>query len=146
MKTIIITIGVAMLLSISNTFGSNKLYKNVVGNKESGVVTSTVCQGSNEGSLTPLTQNVFHYNSDKILTERTSYKWDSSKNAWVVISRHTYEYSNDGKLANVSYSQWNKSTQSWSNEVIYAMYIYDAGNEYSLVKYLTVADTRNKVY
>lgn len=146
MRTIIITIGAALLLSIGNVFGSNKLYKNVVGNKESGVVTSTVCEGSSEGTLAPLKQNVFHYNSDKSLKERLSYKWNSSRKEWVAITRHIYEYNANGKLIHVSYSQWNQSIKSWDNNIKYALYIYDVNNESSLVKYLAATDNVNKTY
>lgn len=147
MKTIIITIAGALLLSIGNIFGSDNLYKNVVGNKELGVVSSTVYHGSKKGSLTltPCTQNVFCYDSNKSLKERISYKWNSETNKWIAIGRHTFEYNADGKLTNVAYSEWNKTIKSWSTDVKYAMYIYDENNEDSPVKYLTVTNVEAQI-
>lgn len=139
MKTTIITTVVAILLSITApVLGSDKLYKNVVGDKESGIVTTTVCKSSSNGSLTPLKQTVFYYNSDKSLKERTSYKWDSNTQEWVVVGQHRYEYNSESKLMNISFLCWNKTTKSWHKDVQYAMYVYDANNIDHPVKYLSV--------
>lgn len=138
MKTTIITTAVAIFLSITNVFGSNKLYKNIVGNKETGTITATVCEGSNEGNLTPLKQTVFHYNSDRSLKERASYKWNANTKEWVAIGLHKYEYNSGGKLLTMSYMGWNETTKAWHQDIQYAMYIYDINNEDLSVEYLSV--------
>lgn len=125
MKIAIITLTVALFLSISNSFGSNTIYKNVEGSKEAGSITTTVYNSSDRENLEPLKQTVFEYNADKSLKERISYKWNSNSKEWVAIGRYKYEYNTDGKLINVSYMSWNGSTKSWNNDVQYAMYIYD---------------------
>lgn len=139
MKTTIITAMVVILLSITNQiFASDKLYKTVVGDKESGVITTTLSQRSFTGYLTPLKQIVFHYNSNKILKQRTSYKWDVNKKEWVLVGQHKYEYNDDKKLMIISYMCWNEASKSWNKDTQYAMYTYDADNECPPVKYLSV--------
>ena len=139
MKTTIITTAVAILLSITTpVLGSNKLYKSVVGDKESGIVTTTVCKSSGNGRLTPLKQTVFYYNTDKSLKNRTSYIWDLNTKEWVVVGQHRYEYNSENKLMNVSYLCWDKTNKSWRKDAQYAMYVYDANNKHHPVKYLAV--------
>lgn len=146
MKIAIITLAVALFLSIGNSFGSNTIYKNVEGSKDAGSITTTVYNSSDAKNLEPLKQTVFKYNSDKSLKERNSYKWNSNSKEWVAIGRYKYEYNINGELINVSYTSWNELSKSWNNDVQYAMYIYDENNVYSPVKYLSVTDNRNKKY
>lgn len=145
MKTTIITI-LAACLSISTSFGGNTIHKNVEGSKETGTVTTTVYNSTDNRDLVPFKQTVFEYNTDKNLKERISYKWDSNTQQWLVVSKYKYEYNINGELINISYLSWNESSNSWNKDVQYAMYIYDKSNESSPVKYLSVTDSKNKKY
>lgn len=144
MKATIITLAAVAVLSIGSVFASNKEYTNVVGSKESGAITSTMSKGSSAGkNLKPTLKNVSCYNADKTLKERYSYKWDADKNDWALVSKHTYEYSAEGKLVNVAYSQWNESKQAWGYNNQYTTYIYD-GTNCQLVKCLAVKEKINQ--
>lgn len=138
MKTIIGTLVVAFFLSISNSFASDKLYKNVIEDKEKRTITTTVCKGENDMNLVPLTECVLQYNVDGSLKERISYKWESRKKVWVAHQKYMYEY-DKGSLKAISYVEWNKSMKAWGNDIQYVMHVYDSKTDL-----LTVASSSQK--
>lgn len=125
MKAAIISIAVVAFLSISNSFGSNKLYKNVITNKEQNTITTTICKGANDMNLVPLTKCVLQYNTNGTLRERVSYKWESYKKGWIPFQKYVYRYENENLLA-ISFVEWNKSTKAWGDDVQYLTNIYDS--------------------
>lgn len=125
MKAIIISIAVAMSLSIGSSFGSNKLYRNVIANKEKNTITTTICKGQNDMNLVPLKKYVLQYNTNGTLKERVSYRWESYKKGWIPFHKYIYEYENENLMA-ISFVEWNKSEKSWGNDVQYVMNIYDS--------------------
>lgn len=134
MKATIISIAVVTLLSISTSFGSNKLYKNVITNKEKNTTTTTVCRGENDMNLVPLTKCVLQYNANGTLKERISYKWKSYKKGWIPFQKYVYKYENENLLA-ISFVEWNKSTKAWGDDIQYLMDIYDSTtNLFSMMK------------
>lgn len=126
MKTIITTLVIIFFLSIGNSFGkgNDKLYKNVIVNKDKQTVTTTICRGQNDMYLVPLRLHILQNDITGKPLEQISYKWDSRKKDWIAVQRYVYEYYDNGQLSSISYSEWNKSSKSWSTDIEYTSYVY----------------------
>lgn len=81
MKTTIITLAVAAVLSVSNSFGSNQLYKNIETNEQEHTIITTICQGINEQHLSPVKQYIIASDSNGNPVEKTIYVWNSATNS-----------------------------------------------------------------
>lgn len=135
MKTIIALFIAVFFLSTGSSFakGNDKLYNNVIVNKEKQTVTTTICRGQDDMNLVPLTQHVLKNDKVGKPLERISYKWDARKKRWIAVQKYTYEYHNNGRLATIYYSEWNKSTKSWGGDIQYATYVYGSNDNLTSV-------------
>lgn len=146
MKATIITLAVAALLSVSNSFGSNTIYKSVETNEQDRTITTTVCQGENEKYLSPIKRYVIVSDSNGSPIEKKIYEWNSDNRSWVAIQKYNYDYNADGKLLSLAFTQWNKITDTWAEDVQYAMYINDTNEENLSVNYLDTKPITSEIY
>ena len=135
MKTIIAVYIAVFFLSMGNSFGKNndKLYQNIIVNKEKQTITTTISRGQNDMNLVPLTQYVLKNDADGKPLERISYKWNSRKRAWVAVQKYTYAYHDNGSLDTIYYSEWDKSAKSWGIDIQYTTYVYGSSNNLTSV-------------
>lgn len=141
MKTTIITLAVAALLSVNTSLGSNQFYKNVETNEQEHTTTTTVCQGVNEQYLSPVKRYVIVSDLDGNPIEKKIYVWNSDNNSWEASLKYNYGYNMDGKLLSLAFTEWNKITDTWSENTESAMYLDNTGDQMLSVNYLETKTT-----
>lgn len=123
MKTTIITLAAVALLSISNVFGKDQLYKSIDMNNETHVMTTTVHKGANEKYLLPTKRYVVTSDLNGNPVEKIIYLWNNDHKNWETFQKYSYEYTIDGKLISLALTKWNRTTDSWSENIQYAVLI-----------------------
>lgn len=68
--------------------------------------------------------------------EKTIYVWNSTNNSWEATVKYNYDYNTDGKLLSLSLAEWNELTDTWAENVQYAMYLNDRSEEMLSINYL----------
>lgn len=121
MKTTIITLTAVALLSISNVFAKDQLYKSIDMNNETHVMTTTVHKGANEKNLLPMKRYVVTSDLNGNPVEKIIYLWNNDHKSWETFQKYSYEYTIDGKLIFLALTKWNKTTDSWSENMQYAV-------------------------
>ena len=123
MKTTIITLAVVALLSIGNVFGKDRLYKSVETNNGAHSTITTVCKGVNEKYLSPVRRYIVTSDLNGNPVEKAVYIWNNDSGSWEAFQKYNYDYTMDGQLLSLAFTEWNKTTDSWGENVQYAILI-----------------------
>ncbi|WP_160111103.1 hypothetical protein [Dysgonomonas sp. Marseille-P4361] len=76
---------------------------------------------------------VYKFNSEGQKTERISYARDNTFN-WTPVQKYDFKYNQQGKIADVIYTKWNKVNNSWSGVSEHLIHIYNKKGELLSVK------------
>lgn len=134
MKARILSLAVVVLLSVASIYASNpktKVYSNV----DSTTKEYTTVDAKTSKALSKV---VYHYDSNRMLQERTFYKWDDTQ-GWTGTKRYTYEYNND-RLSTVVYTVWDKKMATWSGTSQHLIHVYGIDGGLLAVEQFEVVD------
>ncbi|MFV0538010.1 MAG: DUF3836 domain-containing protein [Dysgonomonas sp.] len=70
-----------------------------------------------DNEMRPEKKTVYEYTNSDYMLEKTIYKWDSVK-GWVSLQKYTYEYNEDGELANLVYAEYDKEGEMKSAQQV----------------------------
>lgn len=122
MKTTILTSVFAVLVSITSLNAKNvTTYSNV---EMSSSVIKKEYVSLDKSTSTPLTKDVYFYDNKGKLESKNIALWSSEK-GWVNAAKYEYQYTDNGKVSNVTYTKWDKGTNSWSDKAEFLAHIYD---------------------
>lgn len=135
MKATILTSVFAVLVSVTSVSAKDgKVYSNVECN-ESEVKKELIVLDSKTSA--PLNQNVYIYDVDGNIQEKVVSKWIEDK-GWVSTAKYEYTYNEQGKVANLTYTKWDKKSDTWAADSQLFVHVYDESSELIAVNELSV--------
>lgn len=85
------------------------------------------------------TKVVYKYNREGQRTERTLYTRYNTT-VWIPIQMHTYQYNNQGKIADIIYTKWSQDSNCWEEISDHLIHIYDKSG-----KLLSVEKSKSRI-
>jgi len=85
----------------------------------------------------PLTKEYYYYDVDGKIIEKTVSKWND-KSGWVNCGKYEYQYGEGNKVANITFTEWDKKKNSWSDKSDFLVHLYDDNNEFMSVKQIQI--------
>lgn len=76
------------------------------------------------GNIQKRAKVVYKFNTEGQRIERTLYYRDNMKD-WTPIQMYNYQYNNQGKIADIIYTKWDKENNCWNETSDHLTHIYD---------------------
>ncbi|MFV0419480.1 MAG: DUF3836 domain-containing protein [Dysgonomonas sp.] len=90
----------------------------------------------------PLTREYYNYDSDGNITIKTVSKWND-KLGWVNYNKYEYNYLENGKIANISYTEWNGKKNMWADKSDLLIHFYNDNGEFLSIRQIEIENSIN---
>lgn len=135
MKAIFLTSVFAALILSTNVDAKNvKTYINMDSN-EFGVKKEYISIDIETSK--PLTKEFYDYDSNNNIIEKTISKWDE-KTGWKNCGKYEYNYFENGKVANITFTEWDNQKSIWSEKSNFLIHLYNENGDFLSVKQIEI--------
>ncbi len=137
MKAKVLTSIIIFLFLSVGVFSQNKRDSDVkISKDESGYTTKESTQYQRTKAVSKV---IYLYDPSEKLIERTTYLSEYGTK-WIPAQKYRYEYTSDGKIANIIQTKWNQEQKMWARKSQCIAHSY--GNKGTVIRQITI-DTNN---
>lgn len=137
--TLLISVFAALVFSTTVSAKNVKTYINMESN-ESGIKKEYVSVDAETHK--PLTKKYYNYDSEGNIIEKTVSKWNDVS-GWVNYGKYEYKYLENGKVANIIYTEWNGKKNTWADKSDFLIHFYDDNGEFLSIRQIKIENSIN---
>lgn len=126
-KTVLATLFAATLMSFTTADAQETF---IYGEGDNSMIVSTL--NADGISITPKLKYEYQYSADGNLTEKKAYRWNASDLTW--NPTYMLTYISDGSICLIEYAEWNKNSETFSQNCQQSIYFQDTENGFLLTE------------
>lgn len=127
-------------VAVSATEPERKVYHNIE-TSESGIIKEFV-SFKKDNIVSPERKYINSYGTDGELQKKVMHYW-SDREGWIAYKKYVYEYNDNKKVANLTYTEWDKKLGTWSPKSIQYIHIYDDNGNFLSMKKVENNEEKN---
>lgn len=132
--TILISVFAALVLSVNINAKNVKTYVNIE-DRKSNLEKEYI--SLDKETLKPVVKEYYLYDSAGNIQEKIVSKW-SDKSGWTNRFKYAYNYQENGRVANITFTEWNAKKSRWSDKSDFLIHLYDDNGEFLSVQKMKV--------
>lgn len=132
--TILISVFASLIFSVNINAKNVKTYVNIEDRKSS---LEKEYISLDKETLKPILKEYYLYDYAGNIQEKIVSKW-SDRGGWINYFKYAYSYLENGKVANVTFTEWNTPKNTWSDKSDFLIHLYDDNSEFLSVKKIEI--------
>lgn len=132
--TILISVFASLIFSVNINAKNVKTYVNIEDRKSS---LEKEYISLDKETLKPILKEYYLYDYAGNIQEKMVSKW-SDRRGWINYFKYAYSYLENGKVANVTFTEWDTQKNTWSDKSDFLIHLYDDNGEFLSVKKIEI--------